>query len=131
MPDKKLTDNEIVKAFQMCTLKAEHPGFILCGQIVDLINRLQAENARLKTAQFQFISDINAYKSEILRLQKVIEDKGGLVLIETAKAEVYKECIEKVKELIEKYSVGNGLTQLRNSYVDNLLKELERENSAG
>jgi hypothetical protein len=43
MTDKKLTDSEIVKVFEKCTLKAEHPGFILCAQIVDLINRLQAE----------------------------------------------------------------------------------------
>jgi hypothetical protein len=45
--DKKLTDSEIVKAFQLATLRAEHPGFVLCGQVVDLINRLQKEKDTL------------------------------------------------------------------------------------
>lgn len=62
MPDKNLTDNEIKKAFQMCTLKAEHPGFVLCGQIVDLINRLQA--------------DVENYKQVAENQQKVTLDRG-------------------------------------------------------
>ena len=69
----KLTDAEIIKAFQMCTLKAEHPGFILCGQIVDLIKHLQAEIEKLKDYANKLMFDMN--DEEYKTLQDEFENK--------------------------------------------------------
>ena len=55
MSDKKLTDNEIIKALEKAEYRCdgiELRGFYLdhesMKQVIDLINRLQAENERLK-----------------------------------------------------------------------------------
>lgn len=66
MPDKKLTDGEIVKAWECCksdtALCNECPydkiGECIekmCANSIDLINRLQEENERLKTEKDNLI----------------------------------------------------------------------------
>lgn len=78
-----INDSEIVKDFQVCTLKAEHPGFVLCAQIVDLINRLEAENEWLKRKQekcFYCTEQANKKISEI-------------------KTEAYKEFAERLNDI--------------------------------
>ena len=90
MPDKNLTDKEIIKALEICsTYKGkctDCPAFVKfdhskCKQVlvgaIEIINRQQAEIEELKTA-------INGFRG--------YEDK--------IKAEAYKECIEKVEEII-------------------------------
>ena len=147
MPDK-LTDSEIVKAFEEYykgidkgystyleqggkSDEYEEKHLYMVRGVLDLINRLQAENERLKTQ---------------LYLEKYTD-----VAKRTIKAEAYKECIEKVKEeineaLINNYKVRSERAQsipiytkdefwnycagkidcLRglDDYLDNLLKEL-------
>lgn len=107
MPDK-LTDKEIVKAWEYCATKGncsscflkaeEYCTNVLKRLTIDLFNRLQAENERFK---------------------QIIEDKGGLILTETAKAEAYKEFAERLKENFEPLN-----SPLLNNRIDNLLKEL-------
>lgn len=158
MTDKKRTertekhtsalDNEIKKALEWYVSKFKTVGFVymdadgthLIGtqDVLDLINRLQAENRakdyfeklvpkqkeiidkqeaeieRLKIAQFQFISDINAYKEKL----------------KTAKAEAYKEFVEK---LLDAYEIWTDNDELEYKYVaelaNNLLKKLTEKSN--
>ena len=118
MPDKKLTDNEIIKALESC---GNHLDCVDCECVdncpqdinelneltFDLINRLQAENERL---------------SKIIR-----------PLIAEIKAEAYTECIAKVKEKSQKTEIvcsGALVTTdyaISNKNLDKLLKELVGE----
>ena len=115
----------------------------------DLINRQKAEIKEWKRVVETWVEQHEKDKAEIERLKRrlvvyePLVDSGlfSQMLLEQkekaeafaknwkaeAKAEVYREFAERLKELIKKYSVGNGLTQLRNSHVDNLLKELVGE----
>ena len=118
MPDKKLTDNEIVKALE-CRVKGKCPECPYfhsypcdkCKKLdkdaLDLINHLQAENERLKDEVKEHIK------------KSVAKRKYDKALI---KAEAYKECIEKVKELS-----GNYTGYAFDEKIDNLLKELGAE----
>ena len=108
MPDKKLTDNEIVKEFQLRTLKAEHPGFILCGQIVDLINRLQAEIERLRYNLEAVLDEradhSEAYKEFAERLhchcQSIINEEWNKKVYPTSWADAYEEFDDVVDNLL-------------------------------
>ena len=116
-----MTDNEIVKALECCS-KDEINGLniftyggvpmrSLLRYILDLINRLQGENERLK---------------------QIIEDKGGLILTETAKAEAYKEFAERLKERAIQTSfdpIYGSIMTVDVDDVDNLLKELVGEDN--
>ena len=105
MPDK-LTDNEIVKALECCAVPLpkfkcdECPAWVnshctlKTEDTIYLINRLQAENERLKeglpmSASFLFEK---AKLDELLTRTVEAETKFKNKI----KAEAYKECIEKV-----------------------------------
>lgn len=100
MPDKKLTDNEIIKALEWYVSKFKTVGFVymdadgthLIGtqDVLDLINRLQAENERLK--EENKILDLN-------RRMALLEKEPLYDKIKTAKAEAYKEVLNKVRIL--------------------------------
>ena len=107
MPDK-LTDSEIVKALKeileiMLTMGDLQKSSTI-SKAIDLINRLQAEKEE-KQKVIDSFTDIGKLYSEI-------------------KAEAYKECIEKVKEEINKHSYGVLHKIVINYKIDNLLKEL-------
>jgi FtsZ-binding cell division protein ZapB len=105
MKDKKLTDKEIAKALE-CAIRNDcdcNCVFLLPNKVqdvLDLINRLQAENERLK-------NDLAISRKETKRYK-------------TAKAEAYKEFADRVKEKL-------GNTNLAIRFIDNLLKELVGE----
>ena len=145
MTDKKLTDNEIKKALECCIIQCsvcqqcpllpikDNRGKCytnLKKQTLDLINRLQAEN-RAKDYFEKLVPKqkeiIDKQETEIERLKNQVICIGNECdaykdILETsvteAKAEAYKECIEKVKAHFKHrfYSV---------SELDNLLKEFE------
>ena len=68
-----------------------------------------------------------------LRLQQIVEDKGGLILIDNAKAEAYKEFAERLKT---EYAKGMSWFKKKESYyvdvddIDNLVKEMVGEDNA-
>ena len=118
MPDK-LTDSEIVKALECCKQEIDDNG-VICGECkkcpnydgktglckedlptftLDLINRLQAE---LRETRRDLLNEIVSLEYQL----------------KTAKAEAYKECIEKVKKEL---SFGKYITP---EQLDNLLKEM-------
>ena len=108
MPDKKLTDSEIVKALECCSTAScisnkchyeklhDIPTCTtkLTKDALDLINRLQAEIERLE--------DVN---------------------IRLTKAEAHKEFAERLK------SRFLNKNEVINNTIDNLLKELVGENN--
>ena len=116
MSENKLTDNEIVKALECC----RHDDYDYCEKCpyrknkpcqesliqdsFDLINRLQAENEEQE----------KAITNALNRIKEVRQ---------TAKAEAYKECIEKVKERLSTCVTDTQqmVVELR---LDNLLKEM-------
>ena len=109
-----MTDNEIIKVLEDFI---NHNGHCVnCPSIMknslDLINRLQEENERLK----ETTKNMSAY---------VKGNRWGLVsfveFCKNLKAEAYKECIEKVKELFPK---EDWFTR---EALDALLKELVGE----
>ena len=98
MPDKKLTDSEIKRALEICgTYKGkctDCPAFVKvdrsnCKEVllgaVEIINRLQAENEQWK-------EEANRYQNLWCEAVKDIQ---------TAKADAYKECIEKVQKKLD------------------------------
>ena len=125
MPDKKLTDNEIMEALKHCA-NGEHCRFCrfrgITGTVsdcsknfLDLINRLQAENKRLD--------------KEVDRLSQVVLYNDGVteMKVEKAKAEAYKEFAERLKEkIIAEYNEYDEqeYPRARIEDIDNLLKEL-------
>ena len=153
MPDKNLTDNEIVKALECCsTYKGkctDCPAFVKvdrsnCKQVllgaIDLINRLQAENDNLKNDELPRCKDAlrraneigmelqaenerlkNAYKQCVYERDAYIEIENNAVT--EAKAEAYKECIEKVKERLFT-CVTDTQQMVIELRLDNLLKEM-------
>ena len=116
MPDKKLTDNEIIKALECCKYEYDTKCELCCYNFysrtgcrselrrnaLDLINRLQAT--------IDSFTDIGKLYSEI-------------------KAEAYKECIEKVKEIIPAID-DTYIESMVEECLDNLLKELVGEDNA-
>ena len=138
MPDK-LTDNEIIKMLECCKQEIDSNAVIcggckkcpnydgktgLCKEdlptvVLDLINRLQAENERLKT-------NLNV---ELENFATEYDDK--------IKAEAYKECIQKIKVKSKKEHLVCSGASLRTNYtitdkeLNNLLKDLVGDNNAG
>jgi hypothetical protein len=123
--EKQLTDVEIKKALECYRnskiIQVEN-GVISIGDILDLINRQQAENERLK-----YFNSANVASAIGL------ENK-----LETAKAEAYKEIEEKIDKITWYHINKNGkLVMGANSETDiplykakdvyNLLKELGGE----
>ena len=140
-----LTDKEIVKALECCII--DH----LCNNCplnnrrvdclkidqyaIDLINRLQAENERLKNAYKQCAWERDIFQEGMK--EEIKKECSYLQLdINTIKIEAYKECIEKVKEELSllrkecrKVLDNDGVFAIDRARkkVDNLLKEMVGE----
>lgn len=104
MPDKKLTDLEIVKALEDIIKHLDFTqiksGENVLANALDLINRLQEENEKL-TDKIESISlcydeEIGQAKKEIERLN--YENLQMIASIKHLKAEAYKEFAERCKE---------------------------------
>ena len=80
--------------------------------VIDLINRLQAENERLKDYNENLLTANTALSNEILDV----------------KAEAYKEFADRYKELIKQYWFDYPI-RIFCDEVDNLLKELVGEDN--
>ncbi len=137
MPDKKLTDNEIVKALECCIgngscKELQCPMRKECDEDIDsiyksaldLINRQNAEIERLKQI-VGFTPARGSGKSPFLNM-----------VLDNVKAEAYKECIEKVEEIIcdntyPDFDINHKAVNIwkAEAYknIDNLLKELVGE----
>ena len=107
MPDK-LTDNEIVKALRswLEEIRKARKAYL------EKVNELHYPSMRYEYLLSDTIHEINRLQAENERLSQF----GGILLrngselfkeIQTAKAEAYKECIEKAKEEINEALKSN------------------------
>ena len=126
MPDKKLTDNEIVKGLELC-LKNECEKCCFNGSEVcqielmkllfDLINRLQAENERLKNAYKQCAWERDTFTA--------IKKEEIAKLIKKTKAEAYKEFVKRLeKEMEYEHFFETEVVVLDKIKLHNLLKKV-------
>lgn len=175
MPDKKLTDNEIKKAlerlentkdylkeqYQEQVKKCPYPelkpiakqtyednkkAFDIAIKAIEEINRLQAENERLKNCVKSEDEVMDIAKRTMEPLVKEITREQIDIAVKLAKTEAYKECIEKVNNIIneiynkhifgsndlfdeEKDAVVNFSDDVTYA-LDNLVKEMVGENNA-
>lgn len=139
-----MTDNEIIKALEYCKDCSAN----LNVEIIDLINRQQAENINLKGHLRQLKSRYDNAKAEIERLKGISVSSSkdpmdfcGVLcdyaeeLIDKAKAEAYKGFAERLKETINNSvyqywnedSGGYYLAEDVSDDIDNLVKEMTRE----
>ena len=156
MPNKKLTDSEIVKALEYCLKdgyekckKCQYYGTVMCttellSNALDLINRLQAENERLDK-EVDRLSQCVLYKNaelgeyekikttidefwEILSTLSLCKRKEKPTLEEFAEAiqEIKAEAYKEFSERVKKLPYYPSYTNLHKA-VDNLLKELEEK----
>ena len=137
MPDKKLTDNEIIKALECCsepycndnqcplhknTINTKDCITQLSTNALDLINRLEGENKKNETIIRFADKTIESLKAEVERLKANEEMAEGYAdaLVEMTKTEAYKEFAERLREktkwLFSSVSINNE--------IDNLLNEL-------
>ena len=155
MPDK-LTDSEIKKALEWCEQFEDN--VVLYGKSVKKItlalqtmqiikqalknhNRLQEQLETYESRNKALRTERNRLNEEIKDLRKVVVEDYATEYDNKIKAEAYKECIEKVKEIIDMpFCVGfnllaplkealteydNGIRRDLNYYLDNIYEELE------
>ena len=151
MPDKKLIDNEIIKALQEM---ADYPHNYEEGQdlqnALDLITCQQAEYENLKVENQSLRSAANSLKihyeetqAEIERLRNAYKqcafERDAYIEIENtaiaeAKAEAYKEFAERLKENPTQYfyETNRDMTISLVSFdrIDNLVKEMVGNDNA-
>ena len=152
MPDKKLTDNEIIKALECCSKPVsenckECP---LCSTdcmevdieklALDLINRLQEKNSNLTSDLTSLQNNLTSLQAENERLKDHIKEGINLAkqlpeMVSLAKAEAYKEFAERLKKEIFFVNIHNcekaeiKCIDLKPKHIDNLLKELVGEDN--
>jgi FtsZ-binding cell division protein ZapB len=153
MPDKKLTDSEIVKAFKCCSdindkcfecpLKdksRESCVGILMSNALDLINRLQADKEYYKKNRDKYQDDVmflskqcDELQEENERLKNCRKEEVEKLMAATdkviseTKAEAYKEFAAKIKEDAVWICDDNYIEDALTEYIDNLVKELVGE----
>ena len=137
MPDKKLTDNEIKKALECCVNNTnENCNKCVCSgsnvscvdvlltNALDLINRLQAENERLKKSNRNWRRKVQRLRKKVeVEIDKLNAEKNDVMYYkDQIKAEAYKEFAERVKlRFSGTLSCSGGVIKRS---LDNLLKEL-------
>ena len=136
--DNKLTDSEIVNALEDFI---NHNGHCVdCPSIMkyafDLINRLQAENEKLKKVKYIF-STVDYCESDLAKALKENEELKSAIngfrdYEHKIKAEAYKECIEKVNERLAVHSFTSNSTEYTDGmldcmeWVDSKIEELKK-----
>lgn len=134
MNDKKLTDSKIVKALECCNTEYDgyqcphcpliHKGCkkALIQNALDLINRLQAENERLKDYTITVEKEVDWYRDELRHSDKKVATKA------------YKEVFQKLndKALVRKIKLFGGWFIVKGVTlhdINTLKKELVGEES--
>lgn len=153
-----MTDNEIIKAFELCLKCEDFTGCRECpainnghntipkcrlalfNSVLDLITRQQAEIERLQNILICFMDALGKVRK--------VDDIDGISLIPLMselnkqyraelKAEAYKECLENVKNYIKTHCNPYGKpdfdydTSIKIlNFIDNLIKEMVSDDNA-
>lgn len=132
-----MTNNEIKKALE-CYRNSKiiqvEKGDISIDDILNLINRLEAENAQLKRE----IGDLESTQEISPEAKYLVDTKADKVISllnevvksqEQTKAEAFKEFTEKAKEeLAEWVGADNSIAYSRiKTVLDNLVEEVEKK----
>lgn len=143
MPDKKLTDNEIVKALECCSvgtfacdeqcpcfnsksnLKITSCRFELIGDALDLINRQKAEIEEIKYKVKKWKENYECSQVVVGDFREIINKQARE--LKAAKAEAYKDCIDKIQNQIKRNNTISA--EWLRGFLDNLLKELVGEDN--
>lgn len=141
MMGRKFTDDEIVKALEICSKnnvtrnnELTYKGMplrFLFEDALDLINRQKAEIERLKVELKAMRGAANSYKAEVERLREayaLYEETTGL---KWARAEAIKEFAERLKEgYAPSGDFGDPLVlTVTAKWIDNLVKEMTGEHN--
>ncbi len=137
------TDEEIVKSLVGCINDCDKclNNFKDCEykamrNAVGLIERLKRDSKKYRNKYMgqkgeltRLYKETKDQKTEIERLKQLIADKGGLILMETAKSEVIKEFAEKLKAEYIFWKLEDGsLRKIIPIYaIDYLVKEMVGE----
>ncbi len=125
MPDKKLTDAEIVKALECCASNVSFENCAYCHYKEDWAKGITCLKKLIKDS----LDLINHQKSEIERLYQIggaLLNGGGELLkeAEKAKAEAIKECLEWVLSL---FPEDKTFTTISRFIIKQKLKEMVGE----
>lgn len=151
----KLTDNDIIKAFELCQSSSGMRPCYLCPVIdsgecvfgetymsdfiikkmLDLCRRLQDEKTALINGQETLQKHIAEQKAEIESLEKSVKvNNAGVIhyksLYKTAKTEAYKECLKKFEKNIKNVKFTLGQTWEIQNALKKTLKEMVGEDNA-
>ena len=131
MTDKKLTDNEIVKALECCCKNNNCEGCPLdyltfssqCAselaiKSLDLINRLQAQNKDLAETVHKLTIEKDALFDKAEELKAEIERLNALV-------KTKNKLIKGLDQSIS-YAYDQAIKEFVSEYIDNLVKEIGR-----
>ncbi len=113
MTDSEITIKALKEILELMLCEGDLQRTSTISHAIDLIDRLQAENERLKGHQKDGFFNL---LGNCLVFSKTLKDYNDMR--KGLKAEAYKECIEKVKELFPK---EDWFTR---EALDSLLKEL-------
>ena len=120
MTDKKLTDEEVVKALECCKDCSINLNF-------EIVQKIEDKNKEI----LELIDIINSLKAEIEKLKKEVSvARDAYISIqdryEHTKTEAYKEFAERLKEKSFKTIRNYGLTKdvVEVCDIDNLVKDM-------
>ena len=119
MPDKKLNDNEIIKALECCSV-----GTFACDEQCPCFH--SKSNLKINSCRFELICDaLDLTTRQQEEIEALVAGQETLQkYIAKAKAEAIKEFAERLKKLMELETV------IYNSHIDNLVKELVSDDNA-
>ena len=142
MPDKKLTDNEIIKALEdwIKNYDGSYINFKILGNALDLITRQKTENENLKVENQSLRSAANSLKmhyeeaqAEIERLQYLLDEEEKKYTI--CAKHFYKEAIKEFAERLKYFIIpqkADGYTReiILKRDIDDLVKEMVGDDNA-
>lgn len=134
MTDKKFTDDEIIKALEVCGTDEQPcsmcPLWQICGDgrmtsthlALDLINRQKAEALQLEEQRDMWMEKAEELKIELKTMRTAAH--AYKMHYESARAEAFKEFAKKIKTDAERICDDNYIEGALIKYVDTLVKEM-------